>query len=93
MTLFMAVKHFPEATHPKICLFSLLLHTHTHTHTQQKGHHSQRKCLKSITMTGFSLTDFMSGKKQDLSLNFTSYLSVFTPRVKGELTGRIKVQN
>lgn len=42
--------------------------------------------LKSITVTDFSLTDLMSRKKQYLSLNFTSYVSVFTPRVKGELT-------
>lgn len=44
--------------------------------------------LKSITVTGFSLTDLMSQKRQDLSLNFTSYLTVFTPRVKRELTMR-----
>lgn len=49
---------------------------------------SEKMFLKSITVTGFSLADLMSQKRQDLSLNFTSYLTVFTAQVKVELTMR-----
>ncbi len=78
MILFMAVKHFPEATHPKICLFSLLLRTHSRKNI------TLRENVSEIYYSdrAFLLTHLMSWKRQDLSLDFASCQTDCTSRIK-----------